>query len=745
MTCEQKYFDYLSVAGDVLQERIGRNDLVSKISFWRRYGEEDPDSVVVGCRTMAENIVDSVLGNAGIYSERASLSEKIADAYEGNLISKKQYYKLNELRKKGNRGAHNSESVKIIDAKMALELLDDILRSMAAEMCGADFGGENRIENDSVFLLREEKEISAFGRDARLAASLSGDDSVEKEAEFAVEQVTRAQHDKEGALGKIAHIVGQIDELLAEEGVDVASPSEEYQTLFGRLEGLDALYTGVCNKAKDAENVFERAEKRTREILDEHDYIRMLLRGKGSATDRQFEVMAFPRAAGGATRVLQISGGAGTGKTLCLIAKLIMDVRPSNQGSLFPERPKRGLFVCFNKSLAAQARALIGAMPEIRSAIEVVNFDRFVNQLVCSHSTGDYRHLNPFAQDARFPSKWKITYSEEDVGEAMSRIAVNHPGESGMYYLDSSDSSNVSWVKDEIEWLEARYESPQAAVEPYKNQMAERRGRGKQRLPRQDARGIILEIWEEYARLLEAERCYTLPQAVKRLLRVSDLPVYDSIAVDEVQDLSINSLRLLFKMRAGDEARVYLSGDENQKIYQRDFTWKELGEGVRGHTISLSENKRNSPSIEAFANRLLGRTCDHVCASDNVYVLSASAEKFERLVRRARAECPGESIAVIGNLAVWDERLGCVGLDVVDPDECGSSKPGLYLLGEKKGKGLEFDTVIIDCAFLGRGDEEEEKRVLYVNCTRARKRLYLRYEGEPPEIIKKYYPDFLSR
>ena len=61
-----------------------------------------------------------------------------------------------------------------------------------------------------------------------------------------------------------------------------------------------------------------------------------------------------------------------------------------------------------------------------------------------------------------------------------------------------------------------------------------------------------------------------------------------------------------------------------------------------------------------------------------------------------------------------------------------------------KGKGLEFDTVVIDCSKLGRGDEEEEKRLLYVNCTRARKRLYLRYKGRPPEIIRKYYPDFLG-
>ena len=47
-------------------------------------------------------------------------------------------------------------------------------------------------------------------------------------------------------------------------------------------------------------------------------------------------------------------------------------------------------------------------------------------------------------------------------------------------------------------------------------------------------------------------------------------------------------------------------------------------------------------------------------------------------------------------------------MDSLDPEEVGSSQPGLYLLTCGKGKGLEFDAVIIDCANLGRGDEEEE-------------------------------------
>lgn len=720
----------------MLEERANLRNVASSISFCRRClgAVSDAAPFVSWCAGVLEKLLSSWLG---LSPREAGLLALAEEAESRGLISPRIASGCREI-----GGVGDCED-SMETACRALVLLDDIMRLFIVSE-GFDeslpLSANSSIEPLLLNVAIGKREERLRGNVA-LTSALGGDGRSKEDAELVIAQVRSRERE-------LAEMMDRAMDLFREI-VDHDYVRDGHPCAFCGIEALEAKHAAVVNRAitieEQCKEELERAEKRTREILDERDYIRMLLRGKGSATDRQFEVMAFPRAAGGTTRVLQISGGAGTGKTLCLIAKLIMDVRPSDQGALFPEQPKRGLFVCFNKSLAAQARALIGAMPEIRDAIEVVNFDRFANQLVCSHSTGDYRHLNSFAQDARFPSKWKITYSDEGVERAMGLVAARHPGERGMYYLDGSDSSNVSWIKDEIEWLEARYEGPQTAVEPYRNQMAERRGRGKQRLPRQEARGVILEIWEEYTRILEDEWCYTLPQAVKRLLGTSDLPVYDSIAVDEVQDLSINSLRLLFKMRATDEARVYLSGDENQKIYQRDFTWKELGEGVRGHTISLFENKRNSPSIEAFANRLLGRKCDHGCASENVYVLARSEERLEDLVKKARTECPEESVAVIGNMRLWDKRLREAKLDFVDPEEYGSSQPGLYVLGEKKGKGLEFDTVIIDCAFLGRGDEDEEKRVLYVNCTRARKRLYLRYEGQPPEIIKKYYPDFLDR
>lgn len=91
----------------------------------------------------------------------------------------------------------------------------------------------------------------------------------------------------------------------------------------------------------------------------------------------------------------------------------------------------------------------------------------------------------------------------------------------------------------------------------------------------------------------------------------NQLPAYDAIAIDEVQDFSLLSIKLLLHFRKSQATKVFISGDENQKIYRRDFTWKELDEDLTGHTITLHENKRNSNAIESFSNRLLGNECPY--------------------------------------------------------------------------------------------------------------------------------------
>ena len=118
------------------------------------------------------------------------------------------------------------------------------------------------------------------------------------------------------------------------------------------------------------------------EILSEHDFIKKLLKGNKRATDRQFDVMAFPRGSNAVTNILQIAGGAGTGKTLCLLAKIIAEVDVDGQTTLFEDQRKNALFICFNKRLASYVRGILAGYEGDVKGITVTHYDEFINQLV---------------------------------------------------------------------------------------------------------------------------------------------------------------------------------------------------------------------------------------------------------------------------------------------------------------------------------------------------------------------------
>ena len=750
MPIEPRYFDYLSEYGNALEERLGIDGLTRRISVWRKQGLDDPDSVAVGCRKAAESIIDSLIDDKAM--ERVDFVEKIEYARDQGRIDTALFHKFNEVRKKGNLGAHGFETIKVIDARMTFELLDDILRALVVDL-GIATGAPRtaRIVNDELFLIRTEDEIASLRRTARTAALISGDPSIEKEARKTTTHIQNQQKEQGEQLAAFAELLQKVESIEKEYGI-AEEGSEEKDAEDQIFTRADALLGALRQSAQTTTTMASRTERRVREILKEHDFVEKLLRGAGKATDKQFEVMAFPRSANTTTNILQVAGGAGTGKTLCLIAKLIADVREDDQTSLFARKQKRGLFVCFNRGLAQHVRNLLDRFPEVAQVIEVTHYDEYVNQLVRVKPKEGYEHLVGYARDARYPREgkpgsyqyWKIIYDDEAiplVGKAMAAISRKHPDKRRNYYLDNSDMKNTEWVQDEIQWLEARYDNPDAASRNYPT--SSRTGRGTQRRPNETIRAVILEIWQAYLDLLEKERRYTIEQATKRLQASKSLPSYDAIAIDEVQDFSIRSIKLLLQLRVDDKSRVYISGDENQKIYQRDFTWKELDSNAHGHTIILKENKRNSEAIEAFANRLLGEKSTHEDACDKVFVLNAPEEKVIRVVERLREVAPSESVALISASQHWTERTRIAGLHPVNPRYGNILEPGFYLLGTKGGKGLEFDNVIIDYVQAIEEDEEAEARLLYVNCTRARKRLYIRYEGKPPALLDKVYPDFL--
>ena len=116
---------------------------------------------------------------------------------------------------------------------------------------------------------------------------------------------------------------------------------------------------------------------------------------------------------------------------------------------------------------------------------------------------------------------------------------------------------------------------------------------------------------------------------------------------------------------------------------------------------------------------------------------------FSYLLKKLSEPHRNETTALISGRRTWYRLLKDAGVNFMGSGTEDYFAPGLYVISEWMGKGLEFDNVVVDYAKRVSEDEEEEKRLRYVHFTRARRRLYIRYKDAPPELLVKYYSDFL--
>ena len=326
--------------------------------------------------------------------------------------------------------------------------------------------------------------------------------------------------------------------------------------------------------------------------------------------------------------------------------------------------------------------------------------------------------------------------------------------------MDENDDRNVGWLSDEIEWLEGRYRSIEDGETLYPG--AERVGRGGSgRNPRKNSveRMHVIEVWKAFCWVLKNRQLYTFQQIVTMLLRSSSLPTYDIIAIDEAQDLNILHIEL-FKRFMADGGRLLIAGDEGQRLYTKDFTWKEVDSRIRSTTLPLSVNMRNPAAIRSFANLLdsdLPAVSEVVPNAENVaQVRRESKEGTVKYVKELAGREGETTVIVTADVGAWESLLRDAGVFTETSKDYSASgetirmrsggvRPGVYCFTQFKAKGLEFDNVIVDYSDEGdMRDERRERRIRYMQFTRARKTLLVRYEGEAPRLLKKYYPDYLD-
>jgi superfamily I DNA/RNA helicase len=559
-------------------------------------------------------------------------------------------------------------------------------------------------------------------------------------------------------------LLGVPDDLLArvraactEESLDAlqsALPAEAYEGLFLIAAGdtlsqiLQERETRVDQTVdtSDFDTALEKAESQSRFVVVDNE---TELAGVLNASLAQWRVFLHPSqhrlVQGVKSGPVRVLGGAGTGKTVVAMhrAKWLAD-------HWLPENNKI-LFTTFTKNLAVDIHANLKELcgPQTLARIEVVNLDAWVRRFLRQRSY-----------------EYEIVWDKED---RLWELAMGiKPAE-----LPVADS----FYREE--WQRVIQPQGIETLDDYKR--ASRVGRGTT-LPR-SARIKVWPVFEEYrSRMIEAhkkevEDAYR--DAASLLTQDRSALRYASVIVDEAQDMGPQAFRLLRALVEPGPNDLFIVGDGHQRIYGRNrVVLSRCGIDIRGRARKLRVNYRTTEEIRRAAVALLeGCTVDDLDGGEDTQKGYKSLTHGERPEHRNFGSAEEQAQAIVGmvhdtisegtpaastcivarsnqELDDLERRLAAAGISTqrIRTEEAESgTRDAIRLATMHRVKGLEFDCMIV--ASVNKGQlppraalettdpveravtDLEERSLLYVALTRARRRAYLLSYGEPSVFL----------
>lgn len=438
----------------------------------------------------------------------------------------------------------------------------------------------------------------------------------------------------------------------------------------------------------------------------------------------------------GPTRVL---GGAGTGKTVVAMhrARYLAE-------EVFNGDDDRILFTTFTRNLAADIHANLRTLcpAAVVRRIEVVHLDKWVADFL---NRSGYPYRLEYWPSPTLQPLW-----EEALTDAP-------PGFTAQFFRE--------------EWDYVIQPDGCSSFEDYRR--APRTGRGV-RLSREQ-RKAIWKVFETYLNLLEERKLRESLDAVRDasiLIERQGLPnSYRAIIVDEAQDMSTESFRLLRRMIPVEQPNdLFIVGDGHQRIYRRRVVLKQAGVNIVGRSHKLYINYRTTDEIRRFAVALLQgleyedldggqdknrryKSLVHG-APPEVKRLPTFEAELEAIIAFVKAGDISRTCLITRTNALldqYDSALLQAGVPTYrlkrsEPEH--HETPGLRLATMHRVKGLEFDRLIIagvndGVVPLRVGDmssedgavreeaEMRERALFYVAVTRARREVLITCGGTP--------------
>lgn len=274
---------------------------------------------------------------------------------------------------------------------------------------------------------------------------------------------------------------------------------------------------------------------------------------------------------------VRVLGGAGTGKTV-----VAMHRARWLASNLQWQDGERLLFTTFTSNLALDIEENLRKIctPEQMKRIEVIHLDAWVSQFVRRNNYGS-RIVYPGDGNSHFDQCWQLA----------TALIPAEPGLPDSFYLEEFK----------------RVILPQQILSRQEYFRADRRGRGVALNRRQRAQ--IWPVFEEMREQLTRQGCVTAEDAVHYALDLlekgEDSRQYKAVIVDETQDFSDQSLRLLRALVPERVNDMFLVGDAHQRIYQRTTSLKQCGINIIGRGRKLKINYRTTELIRRFATAML--------------------------------------------------------------------------------------------------------------------------------------------
>ena len=444
----------------------------------------------------------------------------------------------------------------------------------------------------------------------------------------------------------------------------------------------------------------------------------------------------------------QVTGGAGTGKTVTALHRAAHLAHVASEQLLAGEARRPVLLTTFTRNLAEALDAQLGLLvdsADVRAQVEILNVDRLAYRIV-EQARGSRPAI---IDDKELVDMW--------VGAAAKAALPFAPT-----FLSR-------------EWEQVILAQDLRTEQDYLT--CSRAGQG-QPLGKSQRRQVWQLVQQVQSRLSSQGRSTFLQLAneAARCARDSGEPRYRHVVIDEAQDLHPAQWRLLRAAVPPGPNDIFIVGDAHQRIYDNHVSLAKVGINVRGRSRKLTVNYRTTQEILSLAVPTLGRVSvigldDEVDSLAGYYsplhgrgpeVHAAGSRDAELVALAERVRLwigegiEAHAIGIAARAGYLAEQaataLKASGIPVTSLT-AKSAKDAVRIGTMHRMKGLEFQAVAVIGVADGivpaptavtpvesdplahAQDLQRERCLLFVACTRARDHLYISYNGSPSPFL----------